>query len=85
MITRPNTEVRRLIHIYPERINIETTGVVEEYGKLVSPESWSGFMKPIGVHSGTRPDNSLINRAVAIFEKYSKLCSSIVGIVVLDN
>lgn len=84
-MTWPGTEVSRLVHVYPEGIDIETTSGAEEQVKFFSPEILSGLMKPVRVNRGPRPDNSLIDRAIAILEECTNLNTSIIGIVILET
>ena len=78
-------EVRRLIHVYPEGVNIDTFRIIEKYAKFVRPEVLGGFVKPVRVNSGPRPDNGLVDGAIAVSEECVYFSSSIIGVVVLDS
>jgi hypothetical protein len=83
VVTRPGAEVGRLVHVDPERVDIQTAGLVEEQRKLVGPERLRGSPKPVGIDCWSGPDNALVDRAVAVREEGSGFSSSIVGVVVL--
>jgi hypothetical protein len=84
-MTRVRAEVRWLIHVYPEGVNIDTLRVIEKYAELVGPEVLGRFVKPVGIDCRPRPDNGLIDGAIAMFEEGVDFSSSIIGVIVLDD
>jgi hypothetical protein len=83
VITRPETEVGRFVHVYPEGIYIEALRFIEKYSEFVGPEVLGGFVKPIRVDCRPRPYHGLINRAVAVLEECSDMSSSVISVVIL--